>query len=81
MWERGKGRETQENETNSAHPTGPTLSKFQREHEGEQHRGELTIDVIRSEVDLDAERLVGILDGGQGEVRQGLLGKVRHHSL
>lgn len=41
----------------------------------------LTINIIRSEVDLNAERLVGIFDGGQGEVGQGFLGKVRHHSL
>lgn len=41
----------------------------------------LTINIIRSKVDLDAESLVGIFDGWQGEVGQGLLSEVRHHSL
>lgn len=41
----------------------------------------LTIDIVRSEVDLNAESLVGVLDGGQGEVGQRFLGEVWHHSL
>lgn len=41
----------------------------------------LTISVVGSKVDFNAKGLVGIFDGGQGEVGQGLLGKVRHHSL
>lgn len=47
----------------------------------EANIGFLTISVVRSKVDFNAKRLVGIFDGGQGEVGQGLLGKVRHHSL
>lgn len=41
----------------------------------------LTIDIIGPEVDFNAESLVGIFDGGQGEVGQGFLGEVWHHSL
>lgn len=28
----------------------------------------LTVNIIRSKVDLDAEGLVGVFDGGQGEI-------------
>ena len=43
--------------------------------------GLLTIHVVGSEGDLDAEGLVGVPDGGQREVGQGLLSEVGHHSL
>lgn len=41
----------------------------------------LTINIIRSKVDLDSKSFIGIFDCWQGEVRQGLLGKIWHHSL
>lgn len=41
----------------------------------------LTIDVIRSKVDLNIESFISIFDSWQGEVRRGFLGKIWHHSL
>ena len=41
----------------------------------------LTVHVVRSEGDLDAEGLVGVPDGGQRQVGQRLLSEVGHHSL
>lgn len=41
----------------------------------------LTINVIRSKVDLNIESFISIFDCWQGEVRRGFLGKIWHHSL
>ena len=41
----------------------------------------LTIRIVWPEADLDAEGLVGVLDGGQSEIGQGLLGEMGHHSI
>lgn len=41
----------------------------------------LTINVIRSKVDLNIESFISIFDSWQGEVRRRFLGKIWHHSL
>lgn len=46
-----------------------------------ESQSNLTINIVRPEGNFDAECIVGVFNGGQCEVREGLLGKVGHHSL
>lgn len=76
VWERGEGQKIQRDYIQW------NIKSRKNKQIGIKHIDQtLTINIVWSEVDLYVESFVGVFDGGQCEVGQGLLGEVRHHSL